>query len=41
MVSLFDGIYFQRLMEKITQMDQTERDELFAPLKNYRIYPDD
>ncbi|XP_055309988.1 uncharacterized protein LOC129573498 [Sitodiplosis mosellana] len=40
-VSQFDGIYFQNLMEKVTHMNHNERDEFFSLIKNYRIYADD
>lgn len=34
----FDGVYFQKLMEKVGKMNSTERDEFFVPIKDYRIY---
>lgn len=37
-VSHFDGIFFQSLIEKVTHMNQLERDEFFSLIKNYRLY---
>ncbi|XP_055310149.1 uncharacterized protein LOC129573544 [Sitodiplosis mosellana] len=34
----FDGKYFQKLMERITSLNTHERDNLFNPIKKYRIY---
>lgn len=34
----FDGVYFQKLMEKFEQMNNGERDIFITPIKKYRIY---
>ncbi|XP_031628378.1 constitutive coactivator of PPAR-gamma-like protein 1 [Contarinia nasturtii] len=37
-VMQFDGVFFQKLMEKMTKMKITERENLMAPLQKYRIH---
>ncbi|XP_055310152.1 uncharacterized protein LOC129573547 [Sitodiplosis mosellana] len=34
----FDGVYYQKLMEKISSMNTAEREILFNPIRKYRIY---
>lgn len=34
----FDGVYFQKLMEKLGQMNASEREIFLTPIKKYRIY---
>lgn len=34
----FDGVYFQRLMERMTKWSDMDRETLFKPIQQYRIY---
>lgn len=34
----FDGVYYQKLMEKVCKIDDNERDAFIGPVKSNRIY---
>lgn len=35
---LFDGVYFQAVMEQTALLDPVERDSYFESIQKYRIY---